>query len=164
MDLVFERKPFTDWKVIIEDRDNNNEEPTENNDGFVGTSWNFNEFYGNFRVGNCKDDNLDEEDKIVFTLGPRNGERALLWVKIRNNNNKIESVSFIPAEIKVDKRKKEIRILPMVYCIISPDEKTLKLINTYLTGLDILIRDPGKRELEDIKYGPNRMFLQYKKS
>lgn len=105
METIFEHKPWTDWVVIISDRHVDKEQEVE----FVESGHDFAEFTGTFRTGF-----REGKECEMFTLLLKDMDYACLWINIFKNGN-IEYVSHIPSVVQINKRKKQVQILPLVY-------------------------------------------------
>ncbi|AOY77154.1 hypothetical protein [Clostridium formicaceticum] len=131
MDYIFKRPEFTEWTIIVRDRrfDKYQEEQ------YFGQIGDFEEFSGVFRTGM-----RDGKECEMFTLLGRNVDHAYLWVNIFKSGD-IEYVSHIPSVINIDKRKKLIEILPLVYCGYDSEDNTFyfKYIEEYQPTSNIII-------------------------
>lgn len=131
MDYVFKRPEFTEWTIIVKDRDFDKYKEEQ----YFGQIGDLEEFSGVFRTGM-----RDGKECELFTLIGKNVDYAYLWVNIFKSGD-IEYVSHIPSVINIDKIKKRIEILPLVYCDYKSENNTFhfKYIEEYKPTSSIII-------------------------
>lgn len=121
MNIIFDRKPFTDWVIMIKERYNDKDQEILYADrGILGGILDFNEFTGTYRTGT-----RDGKECEMFTLMARDAEYAYLWVNIFKNGN-VEYVSHIPSVININKKSKQVEILPLVHCKYNKTTRTFE--------------------------------------
>lgn len=118
MDCVYDRTPWTDWLIVLEDPD-----PDEDDEGEDATVFNepfdFLEFDCNYRTG------FREKECEIFTLMLKDTEYICVQVLIYKNGN-MQCTVNMPASIYVEKRQKIVRILPLAS--VSINRKTGSLL------------------------------------
>lgn len=135
MDNIFRRQVFTEWTIIVKDR-SFDKYPEEQHFEQTGD---FEEFTGVFRTGTC-----DGKVCEMFTLLGREVDYAYLWLNIFKSGD-VEYVSHIPSAINIDKKKKRIEILPLVYCQYDSKSNTFyfKYLEEYQPASNIIIENRG---------------------
>jgi len=126
MYTVFNREPFTNWKVVIVDRSSDKTmEEVEADDPNCSV---YQEFFCTYRT-TFKDAKECEQFSIVLD----EVDYVLLQLQIFKNGD-IKYFGKMPVNIDINKKKKRIEILPLAYCKV--DYETREIYFKY-TDLEI---------------------------
>ena len=117
MNYIFNREPYTDWKIVLMDRsiDKQMEEIEPNDD------WICDEFECFYRTAI-----KDGKECEMFTMIVNGTEYDILQLQLFKNGD-IRYISRIPFYVDVIKREKRVEILPLVYCSVDEKSRNIKL-------------------------------------
>lgn len=117
MNYIFNREPYTDWKIVLMDRsiEKQMEEIKPNDD------WICDEFECFYRTAI-----KDGKECEMFTMIVNGTEYDILQLQLFKNGD-IRYISRIPFYVDVIKREKRVEILPLVYCSVDEKSKNIKL-------------------------------------
>ena len=117
MHTVFNREPFTSWKIVLVDRyiDKTMEEIEAEDPNCLD----YMEFTCTYRT-KYHDNKMCEQ----FTIMSNIADYVFFQIHIFKNGD-IKQYSQMPVSVNINKRKKRIEILPLVYCKVNLENNTI---------------------------------------